>query len=95
MNNNRNLTLEEQIAFELANEIQKEIDTEILWDLIERENWPHYYYIELQPIDLVWVSYTFKIEDFVYRKGTIYFKQEKHLTWFKLKYPQSPMLRRA
>ncbi len=87
--------IEEEIAAEMAKAIQQELDADVIWHLIEREKWPYGFYIELRPIDLVWVSQTFKVEDFVYRNGTIYFKQEKHLTWFKLKYPQGHILRRA
>ncbi len=92
MDNNR---IEDELAAEMARAIREELDADILWQLIEKENWPYDYYIELRPIDLVWVSQTFKVEDYVYRNGTIYFKQEKHLTWFKLKYPRSPVVRRA
>ncbi len=91
MNNN----IEDELAAEMARAIQQELDADVIWDLIERENWPYSYYIELLPIDLVWVSQTFKVGDYVYRKGTIHFKQEKHLTWFKLKYPHSYVLRKA
>ncbi len=91
MNNN----IEDELAAEMARAIQQELDADVIWDLIERENWPYDYYIELRPIDLVWVSQTFKVGDYIYRNGTIYFKQEKHLTWMKLKYPQSHILRRA
>lgn len=87
--------IEDELAAEMAKAIQEELDADILWQLIERENWPYDYYIELRPIDLVWVSQTFQVGDYIYRNGSIYFKQEKHLTWFKLKYPQSHVLRRA
>ncbi len=87
--------LEDLVAAEMARAIQQELDADVIWHLIEKENWPYGCYVELRPIDLVWVSQTFKVEDFVYRNGTIYFKQEKHLTWFKLKYPRSPVVKRA
>jgi uncharacterized protein YjcR len=87
--------IEEELTAEMAKTIQEELDADIIWHLIERENWPYDYYIELRPMDLAWVSQTFKVEDFIYRNGTIYFKQEKHLTWMKLKYPGSQPLRRA
>ncbi len=87
--------IEDELAAEMAKAIREELDADVIWHLIEKENWPYGCYVELRPMDLAWVSQTFKIEDFVYRNGTIYFKQEKHLTWFKLKYPRSPVVRRA
>ncbi len=92
MNNDN---IEDEMAAEMAKAIREELDADVIWHLTEREKWPYCFYIELRPMDLVWVSQTFKVGDFVYRNGTIYFKQEKHLTWFKLKYPQSHVLRRA
>ena len=89
--------LEEQLANALAEEIQKEIDGDIIWQLTEEKDWP--YRIAFVHFNAVkpWLDnhYSEGI-DYVYRTGYLYFKEQKVYTWFHLRWSEHiPYYRRA
>lgn len=84
------MTLEDEIAENLAKEMSDEIDFEIMKELLVESGW---YVIELltlgsreQSIDIKdWVTKNCK-KGFVSRGKTFVFKSKKEATWFSLRW---------
>ena len=92
-----NISLEEQLKDILAEQIQKEIDEQVIWDMTQAGKWP--YSLAFLHYNAVksWMEENY-IEgtDYVYRNGQFYFAEEKIYTWFILRWSSHvPSYRRA
>ena len=83
-------SLEDELAAILSEQIQKEIDADIIWQAVEQYKWPceipflHYNAVKS------WLDkYYTNGEDYVYRSGRLYFKEQKVYTWFILRWSGS------